>query len=70
VGCHRDYRDPNRNPRVSWAWDTRQIAIARRQCGGSMLDVWTRETGRMWRRPMGLDTSRRTSRKLYILEKH
>jgi hypothetical protein len=55
VDCSRDCRDPNQNLRVSWAWDTIQIAFARRQCGGSRLDVWRRGTGHMSRRPMELE---------------
>jgi hypothetical protein len=55
VGCSRGCRDPNRNPRVSLAWDTIRIAFARRQCGGSKLDVWRQGTDHMSRRPAGLE---------------
>jgi hypothetical protein len=55
VGYSRGCRDPTQNPRVSWAWDTIRIAFARRQCGGSRLDVWRRGTGHMSRKPAGLE---------------
>lgn len=49
--CSMGYRDPSRNPKVSWVLDMSRIASGRPQYEGSRLDAWPEETGHMWRRP-------------------
>ena len=50
-GYSMGYRDPSRNPKVSWVLDMSRIASGRPQYEGSRLDAWPEETGHMWRRP-------------------